>query len=278
MYNGGIVTNELPMKNILLIVILLVVLIVGYIWLSSKSAEAPSEDLVTNEEVMTEKTLPKINVISHASFILEWEDLVVYNDPVGDPELYADQRTANIVLVTDIHGDHLDPKALKAVIGEDTALIVPQAVKDELPAELADIAMVMVNGQLIRNEVIQLDIRAIPAYNLDSQGIEIRHEEGRGNGYLLERDGARIYIAGDTADIPEMRALENIDVAFVPMNLPYTMSVEDAAAGVIAFKPKQVYPYHYRTPEGLSDVSLFKMLVNEGAPEVDVVQLDWYAE
>src|SRR5690606_36671567 len=103
------------------------------------------------------------------------------------------------------------------------------------------------------------------------------HSKGRGNGYLLEMDGHRAYIAGDTAGIPEMRALTDIDLAFVPMNPPYTMDVEEAADAVLEFAPVTVLPYHYRTPDGLSDVARFAEIVNEGNPEIEVVQLEWYA-
>ena len=92
----------------------------------------------------------------------------------------------------------------------------------------------------------------------------------------MEKEGKRVYISGDTSGIPEMRNLKNIDMAFVAMNLPYTMSVGEAADAVLAFKPKKVYPYHYRTPEGFSDVAKFKELVNGKNPEIEVIQLEWY--
>jgi L-ascorbate metabolism protein UlaG (beta-lactamase superfamily) len=92
----------------------------------------------------------------------------------------------------------------------------------------------------------------------------------------LERNGKRIYISGDTEDIPEMRNLKNIDIAFVCMNLPYTMTVEKAAEAVLAFKPKTVYPYHYRGENGFSDVAKFKSLVEADNPNIKVTQLDWY--
>lgn len=267
------------MKITVGVILLLLITTFGYFWISAHPVEAPSEEVATNQaDTMTKKTLPNITPIAHASFVLEWDGLVIYNDPVG-AELFAGRPPADIILVSDIHGDHLDVEALQALVGVDTALIAPQAVADELPEDLANKVMVMVNDQLVRNNTLKVSIRAIPMYNLPEQNQDkIYHEEGRGNGYLLERDGARIYIAGDTANTPEMQALRDIDIAFVPMNLPYTMSVEEAAAGVVAFKPKQVYPYHYRTPDGLSDVGFFKQLVNEGAPDVEVVQLDWYQE
>ena len=118
-------------------------------------------------------------------------------------------------------------------------------------------------------------IEAIPMYNLREEALKF-HTKGRGNGYLLTINDERIYISGDTEDIPEMRNLKNIDKAFVCMNLPYTMTVESAASAVLEFKPKQVYPYHYRGTEGLSDIEKFKNLVNKSDKSINVLLLDWY--
>jgi L-ascorbate metabolism protein UlaG (beta-lactamase superfamily) len=121
-------------------------------------------------------------------------------------------------------------------------------------------------------------IEALPMYNLPLEGENYRHVKGVGNGYVLESEGTRIYIAGDTEDTPEMRALKNIDVAFIPMNLPYTMDVATAAAGVLAFNPDIVYPYHYRGADGLADVSEFERLVVQSNPNIQVRLLDWYTQ
>ena len=112
-------------------------------------------------------------------------------------------------------------------------------------------------------------------YNLREEALKF-HAKGRGNGYVLTINDERIYISGDTEDIPEMRTLKNIDKAFVCMNLPWTMTVESAASAVLEFKPKQVYPYHYRNKEGMSDVNLFKNLVNKEDKSIEVILLDWY--
>ena len=118
-------------------------------------------------------------------------------------------------------------------------------------------------------------ITAVPAYNVSADQ-EKYHPKGRDNGYVVEKDGVRVYIAGDTSGTPEMRALKNIDIAFVPMNLPYTMTVEEASNAVLEFKPKQVWPYHYREGDGFSDVQHFKDLVNKGNPNIEVVLGKWY--
>ena len=112
-------------------------------------------------------------------------------------------------------------------------------------------------------------------YNL-REGVTF-HEKGRGNGYVLKLGDKNLYISGDTEDTEEMRALKNIDIALICMNLPYTMPVENAANGVLAFKPKQVYPYHYRNKDkSLSDVKKFKELINKKDSTIEVIQLDWY--
>jgi L-ascorbate metabolism protein UlaG (beta-lactamase superfamily) len=144
-----------------------------------------------------------------------------------------------------------------------------------LPPEIAARASVLVNGQSYV-DTRGFSITAIPMYNLPTAENKDRHVKGRGNGYLIEKNGTRVYIAGDTAGTPELRAMTDIGIAFVPMNMPYTMSVEEAADAVLAFKPRQVYPYHYRSPDGLADVEKFKQLVNAGDPNIQVVFGPWY--
>jgi L-ascorbate metabolism protein UlaG (beta-lactamase superfamily) len=212
--------------------------------------------------------------ISHATAIVQWDDVAIYADPTGGAKAFVGQPAANIVLVTDIHGDHLSTSTLSSVVGPTTSLIVPQAVLEKLPAELAARARVLKNDESLTQ--MNFKITAIPMYNLPTAENRDFHTKGRGNGYVIERDGKRVYIAGDTAGIPEMRTLTNIDIALVPMNLPYTMDVAEAADAVLAFKPKQVYPYHYRGPDGLSDIAKFQELVNAGDPAIEVVLLDWY--
>lgn len=120
-----------------------------------------------------------------------------------------------------------------------------------------------------------ISIKAIPMYNLREEALKF-HTKGRGHGYVLDINDERIYISGDTEDIPEMRNLKNIDKAFVCMNLPYTMPIESAASAVLDFKPKTVYPYHYRGSDGLSNINLFKEIVNKEDKSIDVQLLGWY--
>ncbi|CAN0603002.1 unnamed protein product, partial [Ectocarpus sp. 12 AP-2014] len=155
----------------------------------------------------------------------------------------------------------------------NATFVVPQAVAEELPEEYAEQLVILDNGS--SKELNGITIEAIPMYNLRSEALKF-HNKGRGNGYVLTIGDQRIYFSGDTEDIPEMRSLKNIDKAFVSMNLPYTMTVESAAEAVLDFKPKQVYPYHYRGNPDVSDVAKFKQLVDAGNQDIEVVQLDWY--
>ena len=158
---------------------------------------------------------------------------------------------------------------------QGATLIVPPAAYEELPGGLQSAAPVLANGEV--KDILGLAVSAVPMYNLPEQNLErIFHEPGRGNGYVLVRDNYRVYIAGDTADIPEMRALTDIDLAFVPMNLPYTMDINRAADAVLAFAPRVVYPYHYRGTEGLSDVDAFRQIVEAQKLNIEVRLVPWY--
>lgn len=209
--------------------------------------------------------------VAHASFVMPTPMGVIYNDPVGDPSIYADFAPADLVLVTHAHGDHYNQDTLNAVVGDTTKLITNQAVYDQLPADMQAKARVMANGAT--GEVMGIKVEAIPAHNL-TEGRMKFHPVGRDNGYVLDIDGLRVYISGDTEDLPEMRALKDIDVAFVCMNLPFTMDVEAAASAVAEFKPKYVYPYHYRGKDnGTQDPAEFAKLL-DGA--VKVKMGSWY--
>lgn len=214
-----------------------------------------------------------IEPISHATAVIDWEDTTIYLDPTGGADAFEGMADADLVLLTDIHGDHMDAKTLDALDLGNTPIIAPQAVNEQLPDSLTQNLTVMNNGETLSEQGITIE--AIPMYNLREEAKQY-HEKGRGNGYVLEKNGKRIYIAGDTEDIPEMRNLEDIDIAFVPMNLPYTMPVEAAADAVLDFAPKKVYPYHYRGQNGKADVEKFKQLVNEGNQDIEVVLAEWY--
>lgn len=258
------------MNALLSVVIVLIILIGGYFLFINYSSETETPMPEQNKN-----SVVRVIPIEHATGILKWGNASIYFDPVGAAAAFAGEPAADIVLVTDIHGDHLSTSMLASVVG-NAILIVPQAVKELLPADLAAKAKVLANGQSLVEQ--GFSITAVPMYNLPGSDSADFHTKGRGNGYVIEKDGTRVYIAGDTAGTPEMRAMADIDIAFVPMNLPYTMSVEEAANAVLAFKPKQVYPYHYRGPGGLSDVAKFKQLVNASDSSINVILAPWYPE
>jgi L-ascorbate metabolism protein UlaG (beta-lactamase superfamily) len=215
------------------------------------------------EEFKTSAGPLKITTVMHAGFLMEAGGQVVVVDPAqGD---WSGLPPADLILITDIHGDHLAPALINKVKKPGTTIIAPAAV-----AKTVTEATVLNNGE--SKTIGPWKIEAIPMYNLKrgpSEG-KLFHDKGRGNGYVVTYGGLRIYIAGDTEGIPEMRALKNIDVAFIPMNLPYTMPPEEAAEAVKAFHPKVVYPYHYMG----SDLKAFQMALN--GTGIDVRLRNWY--
>lgn len=257
-------------KTIIFGILTVILLVVGYVVFTSE--ETGSEDSVAQMAPGAYAVRP----IEHASFILDFGGVTVVNDPVGEASAYQlNGAVPELILVSDIHGDHLSVETLTALAGEGTVIIAPQDVFDELTPALQEKTVVMANGD--SHSVADIAIEAIPMYNLPSTP-DAYHVKGRGNGYVLEKEDTRIYIAGDTGDTPEMRALTDIDVAFVPMNLPYTMAIDVAADAVIAFAPKVVYPYHYRGTDGLANITDFKELVAAGNPDIEVIELAWYSQ
>ena len=208
----------------------------------------------------------KITPIFHASFVMQAGGKTIYVDP-AKPADFSGMPHPDLILITDIHGDHMDPALIASVSSGGAApeILAPPAV-----AKTVTQAQTVSNGETKTWQGITIE--AIPMYNLKRGPApgKLYHDKGRGNGYVLTYGGKRFYISGDTEDTPEMRALKNIDVAFVCMNLPYTMPPEEAAEAVKAFHPKVVIPYHYRG----SDLTVFqKALKGTG---IEVRLLDWY--
>lgn len=179
----------------------------------------------------------------HASFVMQTPAGTIYVDPVGDANVYADMPAPDLILITHEHGDHFNLDTLAAIASDATTMVVNPAVFTKLPEAFQARSTALANGEDAVMGGVQID--AIPAYNT-TEGRENFHPQGRDNGYVVTIDGLRIYISGDTEGTPEMRALENIDVAFVCMNLPFTMDAKAAAEAVSVFAPAYVYPYHYR--------------------------------
>jgi L-ascorbate metabolism protein UlaG (beta-lactamase superfamily) len=189
----------------------------------------------------------KITFIGHGTLMLAYGGKVIHVDPVS---MYADYATlpkADLILVTHEHGDHLDMKAIQAVSTANTEIINSPSC-----------AAMLVNGIVMKNgdskTIFGFKIEAVPAYNLQKPF----HPKGSGNGYMLTLGDKRIYIAGDTEDVPEIKVLQNIDVAFLPMNLPFTMTPEQVANVAKAIKPKVLYPYHFGETDARRVAELLK--------------------
>ncbi|WP_224361370.1 MBL fold metallo-hydrolase [Hyalangium versicolor] len=228
----------------------------------------PSEPPISGDAISTSQGDVIIHPINHATFVMHWADKMIYVDPVGGAAPFEGLPAPNVIFVTDIHSDHLSADTLTALVRVDTVIVAPQAVRDQLPANLQGVTQVLANGGTLT--VAGIGVEAIPMYNITTDRLQY-HTKGRGNGYVLTLGGKRIYIAGDTEDIPEMRQLRDIEVAFIPMNLPYTMTVQQAASAVREFKPKIVYPYHSRG----SDLDEFTRLVGTDVG-VEVRIRNWY--
>ncbi|MDJ0364852.1 MBL fold metallo-hydrolase [Hymenobacter sp. H14-R3] len=236
-------------------------------------AAATTTQRAAPDQIATNKGPLTVQPITHGSVVFTWNGKTIYVDPYGGAAGYTGLAAPDVILITDIHGDHLDPKTLAGLSVGKALMIVPPAVAEKLPAEYKAQVRILRNGQHL--DTLGMSVSAIPMYNLP-EAADAPHTKGRGNGYVLNLGGKNVYLSGDTEDIPEMRALKNIDVAFVCMNLPYTMDVNQAAQGVLAFKPGIVYPYHYRGQNGLSDVASFQKQVNAGNKKIDVRLRNWY--
>jgi len=217
----------------------------------------------SQDEFMTKAGNITVHPVAHASFVMETPIGVIYCDPVGDVASYAKFPRPDLILITHQHGDHYKEETLNGLITDNTEILTNPAVFDMLPDNLKSKASKIANGESTTSLGVSID--AIPAYNTTA-GREKFHPKGRDNGYVLTINDFRVYISGDTEDIAEMRALKNIDLAFVCMNLPFTMDVAAAASAVAEFKPKVVYPYHYRgRDDGTQDPAEFAKLVGDNA-------------
>lgn len=217
-----------------------------------------------------------ITPVLHATMVLQWDGKTIYVDPYGGADKFSGFPAADLIMITDIHGDHLNKETLAALDLKNTEVVAPSAVAEQLGDLPFKKVWTLGNGENASWQSISIE--ALPMYNLPETD-DSRHPKGRGNGYVLTIGGKRLYISGDTEDIPEMRQLKDIDVAFVCMNMPYTMDVDQAADAVLAFKPAIVFPFHYRGGGGkFSDVEKFKQLVNQGNKDIEVRLIQWYPE
>lgn len=224
------------------------------------TSRAGAEMNFEKDMLQTKSGALEITFIGHGTLMFEYDGKVVHVDPWTNLADYSQLPKADIVLITHDHRDHLDPEAVKLVRTDKTVILLPEKCADRIEG-----GTIMKNGDV--KTVDGIKIEAVPAYNIvhmRSEGIPY-HPKGEGNGYVITFGDKRVYVAGDTENIPEMKELKNIDVAFLPMNLPYTMTPEMVAVAAKAFKPKILYPYHY----GGTDTSELVALLKD-EPEIEV--------
>lgn len=224
-----------------------------------------AQDLATPDTIATSAGDLVIHPVDHASLVLEWNGQAIYVDPVGGAELYEGLPAPSAILITHGHGDHFDLPTLEAIAG-DVPLVTSGEVFDKLPEALKANATAMANGD--EGTILDIPLRAIAAHNTTEDRMNY-HPVGVGNGYVLSFGDSQVYIAGDTEPTEDMLALSGIAVAFLPMNLPYTMTPEQAVEAINTFKPAVVYPYHY----GDSDLSVLETGVEDG---IEVRLRNWY--
>lgn len=189
----------------------------------------------------------KITCLGHGTLMFSFGGKTIHVDPVSNVANYATLPKADLILVTHEHGDHLDARAIQAISTDKTIVTVNPGSSSALPA-----ATVMKNGET--KTVAGFTIEAVPAYNPG----KAFHPKGDGNGYVITFADKRVYVAGDTENVPEMKALKQIDIAFLPMNLPFTMTPEQVADAARAFRPKVLYPYHFGSSDTAALVNLLK--------------------
>lgn len=251
------------MKNIYLF------LLISTLAMGAQAQRPEADQFTTSEGELT------IQPVLHGTLMIQFNDKTIYVDPYGGEQAFEGLDKPDLILITDIHGDHLNEDTLDGIKAEGTPIIAPQAVRDKMSEKYKVNTSVVSNGE--KHGDLGILIEAIPMYNLP-EAPDAKHVKGRGNGYILTLGDKRVYISGDTEDIPEMRRLQEIDIAFVCMNLPYTMDIDQAASAVLEFEPAIVYPYHYRGRPDMSDTAAFKTLVDNGSKDIEVRLRNWYPE
>ena len=254
--------EEMPMNQIaVLCVCALALSVFGFLWPNQATAgQAFEEDVFA-----TSAGELKITFLGHGSLILAFGGKIIHVDPYGKTADYAALPKADAVLVTHEHQDHLDRAALGTILKPDTELILSRK-----SAEAYGKGTALENGET--TTVLGIPVRAVPAYNIIHKRDTGQpfHPKGEGNGYILTFGDTTVYIAGDTENTPEMKALTGITIAFLPMNLPYTMTPEMVADAARAFRPKIVYPYHY----GRTDARKLEELLAGSGIEVRVRKME----
>jgi L-ascorbate metabolism protein UlaG (beta-lactamase superfamily) len=242
--SGKIINKEEKLQKLSFFLIFIVMGIV----LASHAQQKFEEDIIK-----TSKGDLKITFIGHGTLMFMFGGRIIHVDPVGREADYSLLPKADVILVTHEHGDHLDPEVIKMIRTDQTDLIFAEKC-----AEKVEGGIIMKNGDV--KTVQGLKLEAVPAFNI----VHLRrenvpfHPKGQGNGYIITFGNKRVYVAGDTENTPEMKALKDIDIAFLPMNLPYTMTPEMVADAAKALKPKILYPYHFGNTDTSKIVELLK--------------------
>ena len=262
--------------------------------LSGKAQTAKAQTAIPQNKPLPFDTIParggviKITPIIHASIQIEYRGTVILVDPISAGTY---RKKADFILITHPHPDHFDPALLKKITGA-AEVIIPRSKLFQQAWTASKLERLVPSVKLGNQERLFLGlsnyrspsrenivtVESVPAYNI-KRGPDATHKfhpKGAFNGYILTLGGKRIYIAGDTEATPEMKALKNIDAAFIPMNLPYTMTPQEAAVGVRAFKPKIVYPYHFRYPFNQPNTNPQQFIRAMKGSGVSVRVLDWY--
>ncbi len=230
-------------------------------WLStvcvlSLALATSGNDEFEQDTIPTSKGDLRITFIGHGTLMFQHGGLTIHVDPVGRYADYSKLPKADLVLVTHEHGDHLDRSAIKGVATKDTVVVLTEACARQIPS-----GVVTRNGDV--KEVKGVKIEAVPAYNIVHERAPGRpfHPKGEGNGYVITFGDKRVYVAGDTEKIPEMARLTGVDCAFLPMNLPYTMTPEMVAEAARTLRPKILYPYHF----GNTDTARLRELLKDAS-------------
>ena len=210
-------------------------------------------DEFESDVITTSPDYLKITFIGHGTLMFHFNDMAIHVDPVGRYADYSKMPKADVILITHEHGDHLDPEAVKKIRKPDTKIVLTEKCSEKFPG-----GVVMKNGDA--KNVKGIAVKAVPAYNIvhkRANGAAF-HPKGVGNGYVIRFGETTVYVAGDTENIPEMKELSGIDIAFLPMNLPYTMTPAMVADAVRMFNPRVLYPYHYGDTDPEKIVRLLK--------------------
>lgn len=230
---------------------------------SAAASAAPPATRVT-DTIATSKGDLKITPLKHASVLFEFGGHVIYVDPAMDAPIEGLPK-ADFVFITHVHPDHMDPALVDKLRKPSTLVVAPQTVADKMSG-----VTVLANGA--KKSFGDFEVEAVPMYNLQRGPApgKLYHPKGDGDGFVFTFGDKRVYTSGDTECTPEMKALENIDVAFVCMNLPYTMPPKEAAECVNAFAPKILYPYHYRNS------NLDELKADVTKPGIEIRLRNWY--